>query len=79
MGNKMMMRSIAALGLFLAACQGAAAADKPSHKMSCSQVRFYVAKYSFSVAESYARSQGATDTEIETARQCLRANAQRQI
>jgi hypothetical protein len=75
----MMMRSIAALGLILAACQGAAAADKPSHNMSCSQVRFYVAKYSLPVAESYARSRGATDTEIEKAHQCLSANAQRQI
>jgi hypothetical protein len=41
-------------------------------RMSCSVVRFYVARYSASAAESYARSHGATDAQIETARRCLR-------
>ena len=40
--------------------------------MSCSVVRFYVAKYSASAAESYARSHGATDAQIEAARRCLK-------
>ena len=40
--------------------------------MSCSVVRFYVAKYSASAAEFYARSHGATDAQIEAARRCLR-------
>ena len=40
-------------------------------RMSCSVVRFYVAKYSASAAESYARSHGATDAQIEAARRCL--------
>ena len=42
------------------------------HRMSCSVVRFYVAKYSASAAESYARNHGATDAQIEAARRCLR-------
>lgn len=40
-------------------------------RMSCSVVRFYVAKYSAPAAEAYARSHGATDAQIETARRCL--------
>jgi hypothetical protein len=40
-------------------------------RMSCTVVRFYVAKYSAPAAESWARSKGATDAEIEAARQCL--------
>jgi len=34
-------------------------------------VRYYVAKYSASAAEMWARSHGATDAEIEAARRCL--------
>jgi hypothetical protein len=41
-------------------------------RMSCSVVRFYVARYSAPAAESYARSHGATDAQIEAARHCLR-------
>ena len=41
------------------------------HRASCSVVRFYVAKYSAEAAESWARSHGATEAEIETARHCL--------
>ena len=41
------------------------------HRVSCSVVRFYVAKYSASTAEMWARSHGATDAEIDTARKCL--------
>ena len=40
-------------------------------RMSCSVVRFYVAKYSAPAAEAYARSHGATDAQIEAARRCL--------
>jgi hypothetical protein len=35
-------------------------------------VRYYVAKYTIAVAESWARSKGATETEIEVARRCVR-------
>jgi hypothetical protein len=41
------------------------------HRVSCSVVRFYVARYSAGAAESWARSHGATEAEIETARHCL--------
>ncbi len=37
----------------------------------CSVVRYYVAKFSEAAAESWARSKGATDAEIEAARRCL--------
>jgi hypothetical protein len=41
------------------------------HRVSCSVVRYYVAKYSAPAAEQWARSKGATDAEIEAARHCL--------
>ncbi|CCD95347.1 conserved hypothetical protein [Bradyrhizobium sp. ORS 375] len=40
-------------------------------RMSCSDVRYYVEKYSAEVAEMYARSRGATDAQINRARRCL--------
>ncbi|HKS19143.1 MAG TPA: hypothetical protein VJS63_08040 [Bradyrhizobium sp.] len=43
-----------------------------AHRASCAVVRFYVAKYSASAAEMWARSHGASDAEIEAARRCLR-------
>ncbi len=39
--------------------------------VSCAVVRFYVAKYSEATAEKWARSHGASEAEIETARHCL--------
>ncbi|MGH6703449.1 MAG: hypothetical protein ACRECG_08645 [Bradyrhizobium sp.] len=50
----------------------AAAAEPLIHRASCTLVRFYVAKYSAPAAESWARSHGATDAEIESARHCLK-------
>jgi hypothetical protein len=41
------------------------------HRASCAVVRFYVAKFSAYAAESWARSHGATDAEIEAAKRCL--------
>lgn len=57
-------------------CSNALAGDAPPkatvvHRMSCTVVRFYVAKYTLPAAEAWARSKGATDAEIETARQCI--------
>ena len=54
-----------------------AAADGPPKARffahaSCAVVRYYVAKYTIAVAETWARSEGATDAEIETARHCLK-------
>jgi hypothetical protein len=47
------------------------------HRVSCSVVRYYVAKYSASMAEQWARSNGATDAEIEAARNCLKSETTR--
>jgi hypothetical protein len=62
----------------MAICLGAAPAASAGeqggvfHRASCTVVRYYVAKYSASAAESWARSQGATEAEIEAARRCLK-------
>ena len=58
--------------LCLGAVSQAEAAEPLIHRVSCSVVRFYVAKYSAAAAESWARSRGATDAEIELARRCLK-------
>jgi hypothetical protein len=66
--------SAAALGLFLCSLSSSAFAGDQSgvlHRVSCSVVRFYVAKYSASAAEMWARSHGASDAQIEAARHCL--------
>jgi hypothetical protein len=42
------------------------------HQMSCTVVRFYVARYSVPAAETWARSKGATEAEIVLARRCLK-------
>ena len=41
------------------------------HRVSCTVVRYYVAKYTAPAAEAYARSNGATDAEIEAAQRCM--------
>ena len=61
----MMRRAILAFAALIALSQTATAG------VSCSVVRFYVAKYSEAAAEKWARNQGASDAEIETARRCL--------
>ena len=48
-----------------------ASAEGIFHRASCSVVRYYVAKYSASMAEAWARSKGATDAEIESAAQLI--------
>ena len=57
----------------LAVSRPALADEQPGlfHRASCAMVRFYVAKYSAPVAEQWARSKGATDSDIEAARRCL--------
>jgi hypothetical protein len=56
--------------------QTALASEKPTplRRLSCTLVRFYVAKYSEPAAEAWARSKGATDADIEAARKCLPAS-----
>lgn len=68
-------KSIVALVFLIATAQGAAA-EVPRHRLSCALVRLYVAKYSAPAAEAYARSHGASDVEIETARRCLGSQVQ---
>jgi hypothetical protein len=69
-----MLRGLAAMVLLLVATPGANAggASGIAHRVSCTVVRFYVAKYSASAAEMWARSHGASDAEIENARHCLK-------
>jgi hypothetical protein len=54
-----------------------ASAEGLVHRASCSVVRYYVAKYSASMAEAWARSKGATEAEIESARRCLDSGSSR--
>lgn len=46
-------------------------------RLSCVAVRYYVALYSATAAEQYARNQGATDADIEAARRCLKSGLTR--
>jgi hypothetical protein len=71
-----MMREIAAIVFVLTLFQDAFASDKPIPQFSCAIVRLYVAKYSAPAAEAWARSRGATDVEVETARRCLGSDVQ---
>lgn len=74
LGNKMLMRAIVSATLMLPLASAAQAAGQHGvrQRMSCSEVRYYVAKYSVATAEMYARSQGASEAQIKAARRCLR-------
>jgi hypothetical protein len=52
----------------------AARQHRPGDRISCSEVRYYVARYSAAVVEMYARSHGATNFQIQRARRCLASN-----
>ena len=67
----MIVRLVGAVALFLTSEAYATRQHRPAGRISCSEVRYYVAKYSAPVAEMYARSRGATDVQIERARRCL--------
>ncbi|MGY8660976.1 hypothetical protein Q3C01_01240 [Bradyrhizobium sp. UFLA05-109] len=71
-----MIRGFVVSAALLALAPDAVAGEQPGlfHRASCTVVRYYVAKYSAAAAETWARSHGATDAEIEAARRCL-ANA----
>lgn len=75
----MMTRAIALAAVLTIWGQGALASEKPTvlRRLSCTLVRYYVAKYSEAAAESWARGHGASDAEIETARRCLGSSVQR--
>ena len=72
----MLTKGLVVSAALLAFAPDAIAGEQPGlfRRASCSVVRYYVAKYSAAAAETWARSHGATDAEIETARRCL-ANA----
>jgi hypothetical protein len=69
----MLIRAVGAVALTLSLSSTALAGNHHGivQRMSCSVVRYYVAKYSVSAAEMWARSHGATDAQIEAARHCL--------
>jgi hypothetical protein len=69
----MVLQGMVALGTLLALTEVAAGGQASlGHRVSCVAVRFYVAKYSAPVAESWARSQGASEADIDAARLCLK-------
>jgi hypothetical protein len=73
----MLRRAILAFATLIALSQTATAGVALFGQVSCAVVRFYVAKYSEAAAETWARSHGASNAEIETARHCLHpANVQ---
>ena len=71
MGLRLLFVVAIVLGLRSGQRSTASAGEGIFHRASCSVVRYYVAKYSASMAEAYARSKGATEAEIEAARRCL--------
>src|SRR6516164_10578121 len=70
-GIVMMRRAILAFAALIALSQSATAGVLLFGHVSCAVVRFYVAKYSESAAETWARGHGASEADIETARRCL--------
>jgi hypothetical protein len=70
----MLARGVGALAIVLSLTPDALAGGHSNivNRVSCTVVRYYVAKYSASAAEMWARGHGATDAEIEVARHCLR-------
>jgi hypothetical protein len=76
---KMKQRLMAVLAICLGLTSGASAGEQSGilRRASCTLVRFYVAKYSATAAEQWARSNGATDAEIEAARRCLTSETTR--
>lgn len=70
----MWIRWICAAAIVSAWAPQAGAAEHPGilHRASCSVVRFYVARYSAAAAETWARSHGAAEFEIEAARHCIK-------
>jgi hypothetical protein len=72
----MLIKGIVVSTALLALVSDAAAGEQPGmlRRASCTVVRYYVAKYSAAAAETWARSHGATDAEIDAARRCV-ANA----
>ena len=73
----MIVRAVGAVALLLIPLSAEAHSmrhQRATNRISCTEVRYYVAKYSASVAEMYARSRGASEGQIERARRCLASN-----
>src|SRR6478609_4527119 len=71
---KMLIKGFAVSAALLAFAPDAAAGEPQLgvfRRASCTVIRYYVAKYSAAAAESWARSKGATEAEIEVARRCV--------
>ncbi|HVI66325.1 MAG TPA: hypothetical protein VM910_27660 [Bradyrhizobium sp.] len=74
----MLLRAIGAaaltLSFSLSVTSNALAGSQPGlmRRVSCTVVRYYVERYSASAAETWARSHGATDAQIDAARRCLK-------
>lgn len=73
-GSTMWSRWICVAAICLGLAPNAEAGERSGlvHRASCTVVRFYVARYSASAAENWARSHGATEAEIEAARHCIK-------
>ena len=81
-GGIMLTRALGAVALTITLSSGAFAGSYHHyhhhahhgiiHRVSCTVVRHYVAMYSASTAEMWARSHGATEAQINAARRCLR-------
>jgi hypothetical protein len=73
------LRLACTLGVLAGFSPGAMASEHSAllHRMSCTVVRYYVALYSATAAEQYARSKGATDADIEAARHCIKSDGPR--
>jgi hypothetical protein len=69
----MLIKGLIISATLVALAPDALAGEQPGvfRRASCTVVRFYVAKYSAVAAEAWARSKGATEAEIETARRCI--------
>ena len=74
--RQMGARLICLLVVLLGFSSNAMAAERGGimHRMSCVAVRYYVALYSATAAEQYARSKGATDADIDAARRCIKSD-----
>jgi hypothetical protein len=75
----MRLRWVCILAASLGVPSFAYAGEQPGvmRRVSCSVVRFYVAKYSAPAAEQWARSKGATEAEIAVARRCMTGDTAR--
>jgi hypothetical protein len=78
----MLVRAVGAMALALSLSSVSSVAVAGNRhglvqRVSCSVVRFYVARYSASTAEMWARSHGASEAQIEAARRCLRETPER--